>query len=228
MNQAKSLILHKRIITTVAKAKALRKFVEPIITKAKQDSTHARRVVFSYFQDKEPVKLLFNEVAPKIGDRPGGYTRIIRMGNRFGDNAEMCLIELVDYNDYLQKDGASKPTKSKTRRGKGKSKSDDIAASMTTEERVQQDASNQPAQQLSENLENNNSEGNNSESGSEESNNPENNNSESNNPESNNPESDNVESNSSEEVLADKNNRASAAGASEISAEGDTSPEDKE
>ncbi|ACE05614.1 ribosomal protein L17 [Candidatus Amoebophilus asiaticus 5a2] len=119
-NQAKSLILHKRIITTVAKAKALRKFVEPIITKAKQDSTHARRVVFSYFQDKEPVKLLFNEVAPKIGDRPGGYTRIIRLGNRLGDNAEMCMMELVDYNTYLQKAAEPKQTKARTRRGKGK------------------------------------------------------------------------------------------------------------
>jgi large subunit ribosomal protein L17 len=123
MNQAKSLILHKRIITTVAKAKALRKFVEPIITKAKQDSTHARRIVFSYFQDKEPVKLLFNEVVPKIGDRPGGYTRIIRMGNRLGDNSEMCLIELVDYNTYLQKEDTTKEAKAKTRRGKGKVKS---------------------------------------------------------------------------------------------------------
>ncbi|MEL6606825.1 MAG: 50S ribosomal protein L17, partial [Bacteroidota bacterium] len=86
-NLAKSLILNKRINTTVAKAKALRKFVEPILTKAKQDDTHSRRVVFSYFQDKTPVKELFNEVAPKIADRPGGYTRIIKLGNRLGDNA---------------------------------------------------------------------------------------------------------------------------------------------
>lgn len=119
-NQAKSLILHKRIVTTVAKAKALRKFVEPIITKAKQDSTHARRIVFSYFQDKEPVKLLFNEIVPKIGDRPGGYTRIIRMGNRLGDNAEICMMELVDYNTYLQKESEPKQSKAKTRRGKAK------------------------------------------------------------------------------------------------------------
>ncbi len=147
MNQAKSLILHKRIITTVAKAKALRKFVEPIITKAKQDSTHARRVVFSYFQDKEPVKLLFNEVAPKIGDRPGGYTRIIRMGNRLGDNSEMCLIELVDYNTYLQKEDTSKEAKSKTRRGKGKSKSSDTPLS-AAKDTTQQDEADQSAQQL--------------------------------------------------------------------------------
>ena len=100
-NLAKALILHKRINTTVAKAKALRKFIEPILTKAQNDTTHARRVVFSHFQDKVPVKELFNEIAPKIIDRPGGYTRIIRLGNRLGDNAEMCMIELVDYNELL-------------------------------------------------------------------------------------------------------------------------------
>lgn len=97
-NLAKELILHKRIRTTLAKAKALRKFVEPILTKSKQDNSHARRVVFSYFQDKVPVKELFGNVAPRIADRPGGYTRIIRLGSRLGDNAEMCMIELVDYN----------------------------------------------------------------------------------------------------------------------------------
>ena len=101
-NLAKSLILHKRIRTTVAKAKALRKFVEPILTKAKSDTTHSRRVVFAYFQDKAPVKELYQHIAPKIADRPGGYTRIIRLGYRLGDHAEMCLIELVDYNDYLK------------------------------------------------------------------------------------------------------------------------------
>lgn len=147
MNQAKSLILHKRIITTVAKAKALRKFVEPIITRAKQDSTHARRIVFSYFQDKEPVKLLFNEVAPKIGDRPGGYTRIIRMGNRFGDNAEMCLIELVDYNDYLEKGSVANQVKSKTRRGRGKSKSDVSAVTENTDN-IQQSVAALPEPEL--------------------------------------------------------------------------------
>lgn len=150
MNQAKSLILHKRIITTVAKAKALRKFVEPIITKAKQDTTHARRVVFSYFQDKEPVKLLFNEIVHKIGDRPGGYTRIIRMGNRLGDNAEICLIELVDYNTYLQKEDRSKQTKSKTRRGKGKGKSSDTAA-LIAQDTINQGEPNQPTEYLSNN-----------------------------------------------------------------------------
>ena len=119
-NLAKSLVLHKRINTTVAKAKALRKFVEPILTKAKHDTTHSRRVVFASFQDKAPVKELFNEIAPKITDRPGGYTRIIRLGNRWGDNAEMCLIELVDYNELLQKE--PKPAKAKTRRSRGKAK----------------------------------------------------------------------------------------------------------
>lgn len=140
-NQAKSLLEHKRIFTTVAKAKALRQFIEPIITKSKQDSTHARRVVFSYFQDKEPVKTLFNEVVHKVGDRPGGYTRIIKMGNRLGDNAETCMIELVDYNDIYQgkKATTSKQAKSKTRRGKGKSSkaaveptSDNIAVADTS------------------------------------------------------------------------------------------------
>jgi large subunit ribosomal protein L17 len=119
-NQAKSLILYKRIVTTVAKAKALKKFVEPLITKAKTDKTHSRRIAFSYFQDKRSVKLLFDEIAPKVGDRAGGYTRIIRMGNRLGDNAELCMIELVDYNELLLKENAAKHIK--TRRGKGKNK----------------------------------------------------------------------------------------------------------
>lgn len=110
-NLAKSLILHKRINTTVAKAKAVRKFIEPILTKAKTDTTHSRRVVFSYFQDKVPVKELFNEIAPKIMDRLGGYTRIIRLGNRLGDNAEMCMIELVDYNELFKPESRLTKTK---------------------------------------------------------------------------------------------------------------------
>lgn len=132
-NLAKSLLLHKRIHTTVEKAKALRKFVEPILTKAKVDTTHARRVVFSHFQDKLPVKELFNNIVPKIIDRPGGYTRIIRLGNRLGDNAEMCMIELVDYNDLLQK--SAKPQKIKTRRSRGRSKvetSADVGSQLST------------------------------------------------------------------------------------------------
>lgn len=122
-NLAKALILHKRINTTLAKAKALRKFIEPILTKVKNDTTHARRVVFSYFQDKVPVKELFNDIAPKIADRPGGYTRIIRLGNRLGDNAEMCMIELVDYNELFQK--KTNPESTKTRRSRSKVKAVD-------------------------------------------------------------------------------------------------------
>jgi large subunit ribosomal protein L17 len=100
-NMASSLIIHKRIKTTTAKAKALRMFVEPLITKSKNDSTHARRIVFSHLQNKEAVSELFREVSPKIVDRPGGYTRILKTGFRFGDNADMCVIELVDYNENL-------------------------------------------------------------------------------------------------------------------------------
>ena len=97
-NMASSLILHKRITTTLAKAKALRVYVEPIITKSKDDTTHSRRTVFSYLQNKEVVSILFRDVAAKVANRPGGYTRILKMGNRLGDNASMALIELVDYN----------------------------------------------------------------------------------------------------------------------------------
>ncbi len=124
MNQAKSLFQYKRIFTTVAKAKELRKFVEPLITKCKKDTTHARRTVFSYFQDKEPVKLLFGDIIQTIGDRPGGYTRIIKIDNRYGDNAETCMIELVDYNTIYnpKKKDALAQSKSKTRRGSGKYK----------------------------------------------------------------------------------------------------------
>lgn len=125
-NMASSLILHKRISTTVAKAKALRKYVEPIITKSKTDSTHSRRVVFSYLQDKDTVRILFDEIAEKVNDRPGGYTRIIKMENRLGDNAEMCIMELVDYNELLLED--KKPAKAKTRRSRGKKKTSDKAA----------------------------------------------------------------------------------------------------
>jgi large subunit ribosomal protein L17 len=100
-NMASSLILHKRITTTTAKAKALRTFVEPLITKSKEDSTHSRRMVFGYLKDKEAVSELFREVSPKIAERPGGYTRILKTGNRIGDNAEMCILELVDYNENM-------------------------------------------------------------------------------------------------------------------------------
>ena len=116
-NMACSLIEHKRINTTLAKAKALRKYVEPLITKSKDDTTHNRRVVFSYLKDKKASSTLFRDVAPKINDRPGGYTRIIKLNNRLGDNAEMAMIELVDFNELLTKDQAKKK---KTRRRGGK------------------------------------------------------------------------------------------------------------
>ena len=116
-NMASSLILHKRIFTTLAKAKALRVYVEPLITKAKEDPTASRRVVFSYLQNKYAVTELFKEVAAKVGDRPGGYTRILKTGHRLGDNAATCLIELVDYNENMLKEKAEKKT-ARTRRSK--------------------------------------------------------------------------------------------------------------
>jgi large subunit ribosomal protein L17 len=115
-NMACSLIDHKRINTTVAKAKALKKYVEPLITKAKTDTTHSRRVVFSYVKQKETIKELFGAVAAKVASRPGGYTRIIKTGNRLGDNAEMCMIELVDFNEVYT--NGKEATKTKTRRRK--------------------------------------------------------------------------------------------------------------
>ena len=118
-NMACSLIEHKRINTTVAKAKALKQFVEPLVTKSKTDDTNNRRVVFSYLRDKYAVTELFREVAPKVGDRPGGYTRIIKLGNRLGDNAEMAMIELVDFND-LYNPGKKEVKKATTRRGRKK------------------------------------------------------------------------------------------------------------
>jgi large subunit ribosomal protein L17 len=119
-NMAASLILHKRITTTVAKAKALRVYVEPMITRSKTDSTHSRRMVFRQLQNKFAVTELFREVSVKVADRPGGYTRIIKLGNRLGDNAEMCMIELVDYNENLL--GAKAPKKAKSTRRRGSSK----------------------------------------------------------------------------------------------------------
>ena len=115
-NMACSLIDHKRINTTVAKAKALKQYVEPLITKAKNDSTHSRRVVFSYLRQKETIKELFGAVSSKVGDRPGGYTRIIKTGNRVGDNAEMCMIELVDFNDVYTNGKDKKKTKTRRRK----------------------------------------------------------------------------------------------------------------
>jgi large subunit ribosomal protein L17 len=124
-NMASSLILHKRITTTLAKAKALRVYVEPIITKSKDDTTHSRRTVFSYLQNKEVVSILFRDVAAKVANRPGGYTRILKMGNRLGDNASMALIELVDYNEvYTSGDVAAAEKKSTRRRGSKAKKAD--------------------------------------------------------------------------------------------------------
>jgi large subunit ribosomal protein L17 len=127
-NMASSLILHKRITTTVAKAKALRKYVEPIITKAKDDTTHSRRVAFSYLQNKGSVTELFTTVAEKVANRPGGYTRILKLSNtRLGDNADMCIMELVDFNELMLQD---KPAKAKSRRSRrgGKGKEAEVAA----------------------------------------------------------------------------------------------------
>ena len=130
-NMACSLIKHKRITTTVAKAKALKKFVEPLITKSKEDTTNSRRVVFSNLQDKFAVTELFKEISVKVADRPGGYTRIIKTGHRLGDNAEMCFIELVDYNENMAKTAAKKATR--TRRSKKSAATEALAAEATAE-----------------------------------------------------------------------------------------------
>jgi large subunit ribosomal protein L17 len=131
-NMATSLILHKRIATTTAKAKALRSFVEPLITKSKEDSTHSRRVVFGYLKSKYAVAELFREVSPKIAERPGGYTRILKTGNRIGDNAEMCIIELVDYNEAML--GIDKTKAKATRRKRAPKKKAESTVSETVSE----------------------------------------------------------------------------------------------
>jgi large subunit ribosomal protein L17 len=134
-NMASSLILHKRINTTMAKAKALRGYVEPLITKTKADSTHQRRVVFSYLQNKEAVKELFGDVAAKVANRNGGYTRILKLGRRLGDGAEMVMMELVDYNEAMLKDTAATKKAKTTRRG-GKKKvtaTEEVAAPAAAE-----------------------------------------------------------------------------------------------
>jgi len=127
-NLAISLILHKRITTTVAKAKALRSYVEPLISRSKEDSTHSRRMVFSMLKDKYAVTELFREVAQKVANRPGGYTRILKTGNRFGDAAEMCFIELVDYNESYNKVAPAKKAKTTRRSTAAKSKVEAPAA----------------------------------------------------------------------------------------------------
>lgn len=123
-NMACSLIEHKRINTTVAKAKELRKFVEPLVTRSKVDSTHNRRIVFSYLKNKHAVSELFREVVAKVGERPGGYTRIIKTGNRLGDNAEMCMIELVDFNELYTNEKAKTKKSRRSRRAGGSKKAE--------------------------------------------------------------------------------------------------------
>lgn len=134
-NMASSLILNKRITTTVAKAKELRKYVEPLITKAKTDSTHSRRMVFSYLQNKESVTTLFGEVAGRTSDRKGGYTRIIKLSDpRLGDAADMCLMELVDFNDVYKKEGAAKATKTRrSRKGKKQGGAEEVETPVAEE-----------------------------------------------------------------------------------------------
>ena len=130
-NMAASLILHKRIKTTLAKAKALKRYVEPLITKSKTDSTHSRRTVFSYLQDKDATSELFKGVAEKVATRPGGYTRILKLGNRLGDNAEMCYIELVDFNENMLATGETKVKAKRVRRSTTKKK--EVAETETKE-----------------------------------------------------------------------------------------------
>ena len=145
-NMASSLLVHKRIKTTVAKAKALRIYLEPLITKTKGlstvgEKTHAQRVVFSYLQNKEAVKELFTEIAEKVADRPGGYTRILKLGNRLGDNAEMCYIELVDYNENMLTASKSESAKKKTtRRGRRKKTTETVAAAPVAETTATEEA----------------------------------------------------------------------------------------
>lgn len=134
-NMANSLILHKRISTTLAKAKELKKYVEPLITRAKEDTTHNRRVAFSYLKNKEGIKALFGEVIEKVGSRAGGYTRIIKTGFRLGDNAEMCIIELVDFNELMLKEAKpAKKTTRRSRRGTGKAAESPAAEAPKAEE----------------------------------------------------------------------------------------------
>ena len=146
-NMAISLITHKRITTTVAKAKALKKYVEPLITKAKDDSTNSRRVVFSYLQNKEAIKLLFGEVAEKVGDRPGGYTRIIKLGTRQGDAAQVCFIELVDFDPEMAKDAGKKKTRRSRRGGAAKAEAAPAAEEAKTEAPAEEAAVEAPAEE---------------------------------------------------------------------------------
>lgn len=150
-NMASSLILHKRITTTVAKAKALRGYVEPLITKSKDDTTHSRRIVFSYLKDKFAVTELFRSISGKIADRPGGYTRIIKLGKRLGDNAEMAMIELVDYNELLISDTSKKAKSTRRRRGGSKKKTYEtvveVAATDVVDEAVEEKVADEVAEE---------------------------------------------------------------------------------
>jgi len=132
-NMASSLIKHKRIFTTTAKAKSLRKYIEPLITKSKDTSVHSQRIVFSSLQDKYAVKELFTEISSKVMDRPGGYTRIIKTGLREGDNAAMCFIELVDYNENMLKTAKTRKQSTRTRRSRKKSAVDATVEAETTQ-----------------------------------------------------------------------------------------------
>lgn len=149
-NMATSLILKKRITTTLAKAKALRGYVEPLITKSKDDTTHSRRMVFSYLQDKDAVSELFREISTKVADRPGGYTRIIKLENRLGDNAEMAMIELVDYNELMLEEKSTKKKSTRRRRGGAKKTTKDensVVEDAVVEEEVKAEA---PAEDVKE------------------------------------------------------------------------------
>jgi len=143
-NMASSLIMHKRINTTVAKAKALRMYVEPLITKAKTDTTHNRRIVFGYLQNKDSVTELFRDISQKVADRPGGYTRIIKTGRRLGDSAEMAMIELVDYNEILLGAASAKKTTRRSRRSTSKKTAEPMAVEANVKETVVE-ASEKPA-----------------------------------------------------------------------------------
>ena len=151
-NMAASLILHKRISTTIVKAKALRTFVEPLITRSKDDSTHNRRMAFSYLQNKEAVSELFREISKKIAERPGGYTRILKTGNRLGDNADMCIIELVDYNEtMLSTKDTTKAKPTRRRRATGKKKEEEVTASEshdTEEKKAKKSAKTPPVEEI--------------------------------------------------------------------------------
>ncbi len=155
-NMANSLIEHKRINTTVAKAKALRGYVEPLITKSKTDSTHSRRTVFSYLKNKDAVSSLFRDIAPKVATRNGGYTRIIRTGFRLGDNAEMCMIELVDFNELLLAAAAPKKTTRRSRKSTAANTTDSVSTDENQIESSTEETSETPEVSSEDSTEENN------------------------------------------------------------------------